>query len=230
MKRFYREVLVAPGEGGFTIQLDGRTVRTPDRADLAVPTAALADAIADEWRAQGDTVAPATMKLTGLANAAIDKVRPARAAFIADLAKYGESDLLCYRAGDPADLVAAEAAAWDPLLGWAQARFDIHFEIATGIVHRAQPPATVARLAEAVAARDDFALAALSPLVRIAGSLVIALAVAEGAIDAYAGFDAAHLDEIWQAGRWGEDAEATAARAARKADFLSAARFTALLA
>lgn len=230
MKRFYREVSVAPGEGGFAIQLDGRTVRTPDRADLAVPTTALADAIADEWRAQGDTVAPATMKLTGLANAAIDKVRPARAAFIADLAKYGESDLLCYRAGDPADLVATEAAAWDPLLGWAQARFDIHFEIATGIVHRAQPPATVARLAEAVAARDDFALAALSPLVRIAGSLVIALAVAEGAIDADAGFDAAHLDEIWQVGRWGEDAEAAAARAARKSDFLSAARFTALLA
>ncbi|MFS0737360.1 ATP12 family protein [Sphingomonas sp. 1P06PA] len=229
MKRFYREVSVAPGAGGFTIQLDGRTVRTPDRADLALPTAALADAIADEWRAQGDTVSPATMRLIGLANAAIDKVRPARAAFAADLAKYGESDLLCYRAGDPADLVAAEAAAWDPLLGWAQARYDIHFEIATGIVHRAQPPATVARLAEAVFARDDFALAALSPLVRIAGSLVIALAVAEAEITAEAGFDAAHLDEVWQAGRWGEDAEAIAARTARKADFVAAARFIALL-
>lgn len=226
MKRFYKNVAVGPERG---ILLDGRPVRTPARALLALPTGALAEAVAGEWRAQGEEIDPTAMPLTGLANAAIDRVAPDPAAFAKPLAAYAETDLLCYRAGEPPALVAAEAAAWDPLLDWARRRYDVHFELVSGVVHRPQPPAAIARLAEALAARDAFALAAFNPLVTIGGSLVAALAVAEGAITADAAFDATHLDELWQAEQWGEDWMATDRREARKRDFLAAAEFLKLV-
>lgn len=225
MKRFYKQVAVAEG----AILLDGRAVRTPARAPLAIPFPALAEAIAQEWREQGDEIDPRAMPMTGLANAAIDRVAPDPAAFARPLAAYAETDLLCYRADGPAPLVAAEQAAWDPLLTWARTRYDVHFELASGIVHVAQPSATVARLGEALLARSAFALAPLAPLVTIGGSLVTALAVVEGAITAGAAFDATHVDELWQAETWGEDALATQAREIRRRDFLAAARFSDLI-
>lgn len=226
MKRFYKQAEAAP-DGG--ILLDGRPVRTPARALLALPNALLAEAVASEWQMQGEEIDPAAMPLTGLANAAIDRVAPDPAAFAAGLARYAESDLLCYRAEGPASLVARQAAAWDPLLDWARARYDVHFAVTAGIVHTPQPPATIARLGEAVSARTPFALAGLSPLVTIAGSLVIALAVAEGAVVAEEGFAAAMIDEQWQAEQWGEDALALEALESRRRDFLGAARFLALV-
>ncbi|ATE63203.1 ATP12 family chaperone protein [Rhizorhabdus dicambivorans] len=229
MKRFYKTVTTEAVAGGHAIRLDGRAVKTPARADLVLPTSALAHAVAAEWDAQAEEIDPRSMPLTGLANAAIDRVAPDPAAFTQGLAAYAETDLLCYRAESPAELVGSQAEAWDPLLDWAQQRYDIHFELAEGIVHRAQPPETVARLAAAIHQRDAFALAALQPLVTISGSLVIALALAEGEIDVESAFAAAHLDELWQIEQWGEDELARQARENKRADFKAGARFLALL-
>lgn len=229
MKRFYKDVAIESIEGGHAIRLDGRGVKTPARASLAVPTLSLAHAIAAEWEAQSDKVDPWSMPLTGLANAAIDKVAVDRDTFVNSTAAFGETDLLCYRAESPDPLVERQAEQWDKLLAWAQAHYDVRFVLANGIVHRPQPPQTLEHLRAAVAAFDNFRLVALQPLVTISGSLVIALALAEGAIDAREGFDAAHLDELWQAELWGEDWMATDARDARRRDFEAAARFIALL-
>ncbi len=226
MKRFYKEAMV--GEGN-RILLDGRPVRTPGRAPLALPNARLAEAIAEEWNAQGETIDPLAMRLTGLANAAIDRIAPDPAGFAAGLAAYGESDLLCYRAEGPAPLVARQAASWDPILAWAQARYDVAFEIVTGILHKQQPADTAGRLAAAVEARGPFELAGLSHLVTVSGSLIVALALAEGAIGLEPAWAAATLDEHWQAEQWGEDEEAAKALAGRRADFAAAARFLGLL-
>lgn len=226
VKRFYRNASV--GEGG-RILLDGRPVKTPGRRDLAAPAAALAEAIADEWNAQEDIVNPPAMPLTGLANAAIDRIAPDPAAFARGLAAYGESDLLCYRVDGPAPLAARQAELWDPILAWAQQRYDVVFELALGIIHMPQPAETLARLAAAVAARDPFRLAGLSPLVTVSGSLAVALALAEGAISLDQAWAAATLDERWQAEQWGGDAEAAATLATHRRDFAAAARFLALL-
>jgi chaperone required for assembly of F1-ATPase len=225
MKRFWREVTVEGGE----VRLDGRPVRTPGRAPLAIPSPRLAAAIAGEWRGVEDEIDPCAMPLTGLANAAIDRIAADPAPFAAGLARYGESDLLYYRADSPAELVARQHAAWDPLLDWARRRYDVHFEVTAGVIHRPQPEATVARLAEAVAARTAFELAGLSPIVTVTGSLVAALAMLEGAADAETVWRAAQVDEDWQAERWGEDELAARARDARRADFDAGARFLALL-
>ena len=229
MKRFYEKAEAAPAAGGVALLLDARPVKTPARAALEVPTDELAEAIAAEWNAQGETVEPRTMPLTGLANAAIDRVTPDRATFAAGLARYGESDLLCYRAEGPRPLVERQAAAWDPLLAWARRRYDVDFTVTDGIVHRPQPPATVERLAAAVAARDAFRLAALSPLVTISGSLVIALALAEGEIGLDQAWTAATVDEAWQAEQWGEDPLAVEALENRRGEFDAAYRFLTLL-
>jgi chaperone required for assembly of F1-ATPase len=226
MRRFWKEVTVGLDR---TISLDGRPVRTPDRVPLALPTPQLAQAVAEEWRAVGETIDPRAMQMTGLANAAIDRIAPDPGTFAAGLAAYGDSDLLCYRAGEPAPLVARQAAAWDPLLDWARERYDAHFETATGVMHRPQPRATLARLAEAVAALDPFRLAGLSPLVTVSGSLVIALALLEGAAGREEAWAAAQIDEAWQAEQWGEDTLAVQAREAHRADFDAGARFLALL-
>ena len=226
MKRFYTAAIVGEGR---RILLDGKTVKTPGRRDLALPTDALADAVADEWNAQDREIDPRSMPLTGLANAAIDRVAPEPDAFARGLAAYGESDLLYYRAEGPAPLVARQAERWDPILAWAQQRYDAVFELASGITHMPQPADSLARLNAALAARDPFALAGLSPLVTISGSLLIALALAEGAITINAAWDAATLDEQWQIEKWGEDSEAVAALANRRRDFEAGARFLALL-
>jgi chaperone required for assembly of F1-ATPase len=229
MKRFYREASVRPAEGGEEVLLDERPVKTPARRPLALPTPALAAAVAAEWNAQGDDVLPRTMPLTGLANAAIDRVAPEQETFAAGLAAYGDSDLLCYRADGPASLVERQTALWDPILAWARRRYDVDFEVVTGIIHRPQPPATLARLAHAVAVRDSFELSALAPLVTISGSLLIALMLAEEAIGFDGAWAAATLDEAWQTEHWGEDFEAAARLAARRAEFEAAHRFLQLL-
>ncbi|MBB4632615.1 ATP12 family protein [Sphingosinicella soli] len=229
MKRFYAAAAAVPEGGGWRIALDGRPVNTPKRAPLMLPTEALAAAVAAEWDAQGARIAPASMPMTGLANAAIDHVLPGPQAFAARLAAYGEADLVCYRAEAPADLAARQAAAWDPLVAFARTRYDAALRITAGITHVVQDAAAIERLAAALGAMDAYRLAAMHPLVTISGSLVIALALAEGEIDADAAFSAGHFDEFYQAEKWGDDSEARAARAGRRESFGAAARFLSLL-
>jgi chaperone required for assembly of F1-ATPase len=225
MKRFYKTAEAVEGEAEHEIRLDGRPVRTPARALLSLPSQALAEAVAAEWAAQGEKIEPRSMPLTGLANAAIDRVAPDPGTFAASLAQYGESDLTCYRAEGPESLVARQEGVWDPILAWARRRYDVDFETVCGIMHRAQPAGTVERLACATAARSPFELAALSPLVTISGSLLIALALAEGAIDLDTAWEAATVDEAWQTEHWGEDAEAAQRLVLRRAEFEAAERF-----
>ena len=229
MKRFWKAAEAARDDGGWAIELDGKPLRTPARAPLIVPGESLAEAIAEEWRVAGATVDPRAMPLTGIANAAIDRVAPAKDDFAAGLARYAEADLACYRAEGPRALVEQQSASWDSLLGWARRRYDIDFVTTSGLMHVAQPQATVERLGHEVAALDIFHLAALSPLVTIGGSLVAALAVLEKAIAPEPAWEAASIDERWQLEQWGADKEAETALDNRRGDFLAAARFLELL-
>lgn len=229
MKRFWKEAWVTTEDGGWGIELDGKPLRTPARRPLVVPSEELARAIADEWNSAGETLDPRAMPLTGLANAASDRIGDDRERFAMDLAAYGESDLACYRAESPRELVARQQQAWDSLLAWARRRFDVDFRTTCGIIHVPQPDATTQRLAHTVAALDPFRLAGLSSMVTIGGSLVAALAVLEGAIGAEEVWDAVTIDERWQLEQWGADAEAEAALEARRRNFLAAARFLELL-
>lgn len=226
LRRFWREVAVTAERG---IALDGKPVRTPGRVPLVVPTAALADAVAAEWRDVGDTLDPRAMPFTGLTNAAIDRIAPDPHGFAAGLSRYGESDLLCYRAEGPLELTLREAAAWDPILAWGRARFDVHLEVATGITHRAQPPTTLARLADATAALGPWTLAPLSPIVTLTGSILLGLALVARTIEPEEAWAAAHLDEDWQAEQWGLDPLAVDARAIRRREFDAAIAFLALV-
>ncbi|MFC3712001.1 ATP12 family chaperone protein [Sphingoaurantiacus capsulatus] len=228
MKRFYKEAAAAPVDGGWQVTLDGRAIRTPAKAPLVVPGEAMARAIAGEWAAQGEEIKPGSMPLTGLANATIDRVSAGREAFIDSLAAYGDGDVLAYRAEHPDDLLQRQVAAWNPILDWAERRYGVEFTLVQGIMHKPQPAGTVATLRAALAGLDDFTLTAMQPLVTITGSLVIALALLESAIDAETGWTAAHLDELYQVEKWGEDSLATAARDHRRADFDAAMCFVRL--
>lgn len=225
MKRFWTDVTV---DADRVVRLDERPVRTPARVPLALPTGALAEAVAQEWRAVGETIDPRAMPLTGLANAAIDRIGPDPQPFAAAIARYGASDLLCYRAEAPPELIARQAAAWDPPLDWARARYDVEIVVTAGIVPVVQPAATLARLERAVATRGPFALAALTTIVSLSGSLVLGLAMAERAFDVPRTWQAAETDETWQAELWGVDAEAMDRRIARREAFERAALFLAL--
>ena len=230
MKRFYKVASHERREdGSFGIFLDGRPVRTPARAFLALPHAALAEAVAQEWAAQGEDIDPASMPFTGFANAALDQIAPDPQRFAATISVYGESDLLCYRADGPAPLVRRQEEQWQPLLDWAEARYGVTFAVTSGVLHIDQPEATLARLHAVVAEQAPLLLAPLSPLVGIAGSLVIGLAVIEEAFDLPRLWQAAELDELWQAEQWGDDDEALLRRTRRHRDFSEAARFAALV-
>ena len=229
MKRFWTDVMLEQADGGWTIALDRRLLKTPARHTLLVGERALGEAIAAEWRSCGETIDPRAMPLSGLANAAIDHVAPMSERFAVDLAKYADADLICYRTEHPLKLVEAQAAAWDPLLDWARQRFTIDFVVTAGIVPVPQPPAAVASLGAALGAASPFALAGLSPIITIGGSLITALALLEQAIDAATAWAAVSLDEQWQIEQWGADDEAVASLANRHQDFDAAARFLALV-
>jgi chaperone required for assembly of F1-ATPase len=223
-KRFYTAVTLAPAEGGVTVLLDGRPVRTPAKRPLVLPTPDLAETSAAEWAGQGEFIDPATMPMTRLANSVIDGVADRRAEVAADASKYAATDLLCYRADNPDRLVLRQTTDWDPLLDWVEERFGARFIVTEGIRPVAQDPDALRPLAERVAALDPWTLAGLHQMTTIGGSLIAALAVLEGRLDPITAFDVVTLDERWSLEVWGADEEAEAKLAHRRADFLIAAR------
>jgi chaperone required for assembly of F1-ATPase len=231
MKRFYKETAVDASDGGFRVLLDGRPMRTPAKAVLVVPTRALAEAIAEEWRAVPEKaeINVTHLPLTRLAATGLDRVTTQRARVIEDTAKYGASDLLCYRATDPSSLVQRQASSWQPLLDWLAERYQARLAVGSGTTFVTQPPEAVGALHAAVAAHGDLALSALYNLTHIAGSLAIALAVSEGRLSAEDAFAAAQLDELFQIERWGADPIATQRHEGIKRDLEAGARFLALL-
>lgn len=229
-KRLYRRVAVVPLDGGFGVALDGKPVTTPAKAPLVLPTRPLAEAVAAEWAAQGPEFDPLAMPLTRLAGSAIDLVRPGRAEVIASTAAYSSTDLLCYRADGPPELVARQQASWQPVLDWAALRYNAPLRVTAGVIAIDQPPAALEALHLAVAACDDMRLTAVAAATAACGSLVLALALAEGRIDAEAAAALCHLDEAYQSELWGEDEEAARRREAQRAEIATAARFLALLA
>lgn len=220
-KRFYKAAAPAPVDGGHCVTLDGRPVRTPSRALLAVPSAALAAALAAEWESQGEFIDPMSMPLTRLANSALDGVARASAETADEIAKYAGSDLVCYRADGPESLVARQAAHWDPVLDFMRTRFGARFVLSEGIRFVEQPEASIAAV-RAVLPQDPLRLAALASMTALSGSALLTLAVWLGALDEQAAWDAAHVDEDHQIERWGVDAEAAARRQARRREFAAA--------
>ena len=229
MKRFYRQAEIIPVPGGYAVGLDGRTIKTPAKLPLLLPNAALAAAIAGEWNAQQSEIRPEQMPLTRLASTAIDRVAPQRDAIVQQIADYAGTDLVCYRAAQPPPLAMRQQAVWQPLVDWAAQRYAAPLETTVGIIPISQPLASLQALAAAVAGHDNFALAALHLLTGTCGSLVIALALTEGRLDAAEAFAASQLDESFQIEAWGEDEEQARRRAALAEDLMAAARFLSLL-
>lgn len=225
VKRFWTEATAVPVEGGFTVHLDGRPVKTPAKASLIVPTHALADRIAAEWDVQEGQVDPSAMPFTRSANAAIDKVT-AQHAEVADLlAAYGDADLLCYRADSPDGLIARQAEGWDPLLDWAADTLGARLAPVTGVVHQPQDAAVQKNLTDRVHALAPFALTAFHDLVSMSGSLIIGFAALADARPIEELWRLSRIDETWQEEQWGVDDEARAQAAVKETDFLHAKTF-----
>ncbi len=227
-KRFWKAADVRRERGGWAIVLDERPVRTPARQPLVAPTQAMAQAIADEWAAQGERIDPLSMPVTRAANAAIDKVSRQREEVVAILAAYGETDLLCYRAEAPDTLTLRQADGWDPLLAWAEERFRARLVPVAGVMPQPQDPHSIRRLTAEVDAMDVFDLTALHDLVMLSGSLVLALAVYHRRLSAPHAWELSRIDEEYQADLWGRDEDAEVAAAIRRDAFLAAERLVAL--
>ena len=225
MKRFYKSVSIASGDEGFAVHLDGKPLKTPARVPLVLPNKKLAEVIAEEWRGQGDELDMTAMPLTRLAFAALDIAPKQRAAMIEHLLGFGRSDLLSYRAETPEAMIARQAAAWDPLLEWLADTHGAKLAVTAGIRHVAQPHDAIAALERAIGALNDHELTALHVAATITGSLTIALALLADRIDAAQAFDAAHVDEHFQAEHWGRDEAAEARRSRLKSELEAAERF-----
>lgn len=224
-KRFWKTATAEGCDGGFTARLDGRAVKTPAKSAFVLPTLAMAQAAAAEWDAQVKEVRPETMPVTRMANSAIDKVAVQFDEVAGLLAAYGESDLLCYRATGPVELIARQSAAWDPLLDWAAAVLGAPLVATAGVVHVAQPPGSIAALRARLFALTPFQLAAMHDLISISGSLILGFAVAGQRLTAAEAFSISRIDEQWQAEKWGEDEDAAALEALKRAALIEAARF-----
>ncbi len=229
-KRFWKAVTVEAVEGGYTIRLDSRPVKTPGKNLLVVPTGALARAIAAEWEAQQGAVRPETMPFTRAANSALEKVAPQFDEVVGLLAAYGETDLLCYRATGPVELIALQNAAWDPILDWCAVALAAPLISIGGVMHIAQPESSTRRLHAMTAALTPFQIAAFHDLVMLSGSLVLAFAVTRGRLTPEQAWSISRIDETYQASLWGEDEEAAALAETKRLAFHQAAAFWAICA
>ena len=227
-KRFWTDVTVVDADGSFSVALDGRTIKTPAKQDFSAPTRALAEAVAQEWREQGEVMDPKAMPQTRYVNSVLDGIAPKRDAVIETVAAYGGSDLLCYRAEHPDTLIARQKDRWDPLLDWARSEFGATLVLASGVMPVAQPETSLAALAEAVGKHDSFELAGLHDLVSISGSLVLGLAVSMDRLNAPEALALSRLDDDWQIEQWGEDEEAMKTAALKAKEFAEAARLITL--
>ena len=228
-KRFWKETTVGEAEGGFQVLLDGRAVKTPAKSPLVVPSRALADAMASEWDAQEDAVNPNTMPVTRMSNSAIDKVSVQHAAVADMLAAYGDSDLLCYRATEPRELVARQAEQWDPILDWAVDSLDVRLKPVAGVMHPAQDAPSVRKRTDLVHSFAPFQLTAFHDLVSMSGSLILSFAITQRRLDADAAWQLSRLDELWQEELWGKDEEAQELVEKKGKDFALAAWFFAAI-
>lgn len=219
-KRFYKEAETVETPEGFAVQLDGRPVRTPGRALLALPSAAAAELVAAEFAAQDETIDPVTMPVLRIVNTAIDGVAPDMQAVLEDVMRFSASDLLCYRADAPEALVTRQAEAWDPVLDWARSALGARFFLAEGVMHVEQPRESVAAVGLWLRQRQEpFRLSAIHVMTTLTGSALLALAVEAEALTPEEAWTAAHVDEDWNTEQWGEDAEAAARRVVRRKEF-----------
>lgn len=228
-KRFWKEVSVRREAAGYGVYLDDKQLKTPLKASLLAPTKAVADGIAAEWAAVEEKINPLGMHLTRCANATLDKVVVEHGAVAGMLAEYGTTDLLCYRAEGPIELIARQAKAWDPLLNWIAEEHNVHLIATTGIMHVPQPVESQERLREMTFDYDPWRLTALHDLVTISGSLVLGLAVATKHLSAEAVWPLSRIDETWQEEQWGVDEAASAAAQIKQSDFMKAAKLLELL-
>ena len=224
-KRFWAQAVAEPCNGGYTVRLDARPVRTPLKAALILPTLAMAQAIAAEWDAQSGLVKPETMPVTRAANSSIDKIVPQFDEVADLLSAYGASDLICYRATDPQALIARQSQAWDPMITWAAEALHAPLIATAGVMHIEQAPASLDALRAQVFALDPFRIAGIHDLIAISGSLVLALAVTHRKVTAKEAWMLSRIDEHWQQELWGIDEEAAEYAALREAAFLQADRF-----
>lgn len=229
MRRRYKTVEVTDAGGGFSLSLDGKPMRTPAGHPFVAPTRALADAVAEEWRAQGEKVDPRKMPMTQFVATAIDRVPVDRDRIVGDLAAFAETDLLCHWAADSEWLAKRQAEHWKPVLDWAEAALEARFRLASGIMPVEQPKATLDAIRRRVAELDDFILVAMQTLAGSSGSIVLAFAVAEGRLSAEDAHRLSRVDEDYQIERWGEDYEAADRRVAVHADMLAAERLLVLV-
>ncbi len=227
-RRFYKSATVGPVEGSWGVLLDDKPLRSPAKRPFVLPTEALAAAIAEEWQAQGERIVPQSMPLMQFAATALDRLADDRGRVVEEVAAYGSSDLVCYRAGGPQSLVRRQEELWQPLIVWAADRYDVALNVTAGVVAVEQPAHTLATFRRVLEACDLFALTALAGATSTAGSLVIALALGEDRLSAEEAADAALLDELYQAEKWGIDPEAERRRAAIRADLAAAKRFLTL--
>ena len=218
LKRFWKAVDVAEGEGGWRVALDGRTPKTPAHGPLVLPTEAAARLVAEEWAAQGEFIDPGTMPATRLASTAIDRVSQVREAVADEIAAFAGSDLVCYLADHPTALAVEQAREWTPWRDWAAIELGVHLEPVEGIMHRAQDPAAIARVRELALRLDDFALTGLATATPLLGSAVLGLALQRGVLGGEAAFELSRLDEAFHESRWGVDEEAAERTAARRAE------------
>lgn len=227
-RKFWKSVTTESVDGGFSILLDGRSVKTPAKSALIVPTQAMATEMAREWDAQGDIIDPATMPITRAANSAIDKIVPQFDEVADIIAAYGDSDLLCYRAAEPRELTQRQAAAWDPLLHWAETALNAPLLPITGVMHQPQPAASLQALQGQVTAMSPFELAGLHDLVAMSGSLVIGLAAAANHMAVSDLWALSRIDEDWQIEQWGVDEEAAELAERKRGEFIAAHHFLTL--
>ena len=219
-KRFYKDVTAGPVDGGFVVTLDGRPVRTPGKKlAVVVPAAAIATAMAEEWAAQGEFIDPATMPMVRLVNSAVESGEEMIPAFREEVIKFAGSDLLLYRAESPRELVSEQELLWDNALTVLARHFGISFQPTMGIIHQAQPKATLDRLAEVLVGENLLVMTALVSITGLTGSGLLAIGLWNKLFSPDQVWKAAHVDEDYQIAQWGQDEEAADRRAKRRVEF-----------
>ncbi|XP_067317607.1 ATP synthase mitochondrial F1 complex assembly factor 2 [Anolis sagrei] len=203
-KRFYQDVTISQGEGGFEISLDHRKLKTPQAKLFTVPSETLALAVATEWDSQRDTIKPYTMHLTTLCNTALDNPsQRTKDQIIGAALKFLETDTICYRVEEPPALVELQKNEWDPVIEWAEKRYNVTIGSSTSIMGPSIPQSTKDVFISHLASYNTWALQGIEYMITQLKSLILSMGLLDKHLTVEHAVLLSRLEEEYQIQRWG---------------------------
>ena len=208
MKKFWKIVQVKKKlKNSFEILLDKRILKTPMQKDLIFSNYKIAKETALEWDIDEKEINTENMVFYGLISTAIDKISNDKVSYIDNVLGFINTDLICYRADKPNELIDLQNSSWNPIISFIKKYIDVELKFFIGVMPSKQSLEIFNRLKTLINSFSDIEISALHRMTNLTGSIFISICILKGDVLKNEAFELSFLDELYQAKNWGVEQE-----------------------